>query len=89
MKTIIPVLECYYKDRSTGEVKPSFGQLTLAISPKERIIMNDQVMEQTDTVAIISDVKHYAVDIDENGNEVRREIPSFDIPSEAEPTKSV
>lgn len=55
---------------------------------QERMRMNDQAMEQTDTVAIISDVKHYAVDIDADGNEVRREIPAFDIPSEAEP-KSV
>lgn len=50
--------------------------------------MNDQVVEQTETMAVISDVKHYAVDIDADGNEVRREIPAFDIPSEAEP-KSV
>jgi len=47
--------------------------------------MNDQVMEQTDSVAVISDVKHYAIDIDENGNEVRREIPAFDIPEESKP----
>jgi hypothetical protein len=45
-------------------------------------------MEQTDTVAIISDVKHYAVDIDADGNEVRREIPAFDIPEKTEPTVS-
>ena len=50
--------------------------------------MNDQAMEQTDAVVAISDVKHYAVDIDENGNETRREIPAFDIPEKTEPTVS-
>lgn len=39
--------------------------------------MNDQVVEQTETMAVISDVKHYAVDIDADGNEVRREIPAL------------
>lgn len=51
--------------------------------------MNDQVMEQTDSMVAITDVKHYAVDIDADGNEVRREIPAFDIPSESKPTESV
>lgn len=44
--------------------------------------MNDQALEQTTAVASISDVKHYAVEFDKDGNEVRREIPAFDIPEE-------
>ena len=35
---------------------------------------------------VVTDVKHYAVDIDADGNEVRREIPAFDIPETTEPT---
>lgn len=36
--------------------------------------MNDQTLESTETVAVISDVKYYAIDRDEDGKEVRREI---------------
>lgn len=48
---------------------------------------NETTMDQAEAVAmpVITDVKHYAVDIDENGNEVRREIPAFDIPEEPKP----
>jgi hypothetical protein len=42
-------------------------------------------MEQTGQMAVITDVKHYAVDIDADGKEVRREIPAFDIPEESKP----
>jgi len=48
--------------------------------------MNDQTIEQAESMVVISDVKHYAVDIDADGNEVRREIPAFDIPETASPT---
>lgn len=44
-------------------------------------------MEQTNAMVEITDVKHYAVDIDADGNEVRREIPAFDIPSQDQPTE--
>ena len=38
--------------------------------------MNDHAMEQTKELAMpfVSDVKHYAITLDENGNEVRKEI---------------
>lgn len=56
---------------------------------QERNRMNDQAMEQTDSMVAITDVKHYAVEFDADGNEVRREIPAFDIPSEPKPTEAV
>lgn len=59
---------------------------------KERNRMNDQVntipVEQAESMVAITDVKHYAVDIDADGNEVRREIPALDIPGKAEPTEA-
>ncbi len=59
----------------------------LAISPRKNKMENEDNMELAETQLAITDVKHYAVDIDADGNEVRREIPAFDIPSEAkEPT---
>ena len=45
--------------------------------------MNDQVVEQTESMALISDVKHYAIERDENGNEIRREITQADFEKEA------
>ncbi len=44
--------------------------------------MNDKVVEQTENLAVISDVKHYAIERDENGNEVRREISQVDFEKE-------
>lgn len=44
--------------------------------------MNEHNVEQTETVAVISDVKHYAIERDENGNEVRREISQVDFEKE-------
>lgn len=56
--------------------------INLGNSPKERNKMNDKVVEQTENLAVISDVKHYAIERDENGNEVRREISQVDFEKE-------
>jgi hypothetical protein len=51
--------------------------------PLERNIMNDHNVEQTTPVAgTISDVKHYAISFDADGNEIRTEIPEAEFNKE-------